>query len=305
MKSKRFIYLFCLVLGIAIGFMVGVSSDPVDRAIRKAQKINKTNLSGISSLRQGGSWNLFGIFSKPKSIQEQIQTDVQFSNQYVQRIQNNIAQKEKAIATLEEAKEFIDLATQEVFIENSLQKYLYSLGRIQLENGMVFQAITNLKRSYEITPYEDSTAQLLAQAYLALYQVLPDSSEKYQAGDEAIRFLKLTLMTNPNNISMIYGLALIYTDQGLYTSALPLFLKILERQPENIDALLGVGRIYYDQGSLDKARRIYEQTEALILELKNKNTFLRKNINPGVWDQKLDVIRRNLEVIYKSQESTL
>ena len=303
MKSKGISYFLLILLGASIGYMVGVSMDPVDRAIRKAQKINRANLAGVSSLREGGSMNIFGLFTKKKSLQEKIDTDTKFSNEYVSRISNTMAKKEEAIALLDETKEFIDLATQEVFIDSSLQKYLYSLGRVQLQNGMVFQALSNLQRSYDINPYDSSTAQLLASSYLALYQVLPEGSEKSQAGESAVRFLKLTLQTKPNSISTMHGLALIYTDQGVYQSALPLFLQILDKDPEHIDSLLGIARIYYDQGERDKARRVYEQTEALILELKNKRSFIRQELNIGVLDHKLKVIRNNLEILYSAQQS--
>ena len=302
MKFKGGSYFLLILLGGVIGYMVGVSMDPVDSAIRKAQKINRANLANISSLREGGAMNLFGIFTKKKSLQEKINTDTTFSNEYVHRINNDLAKKEKAIELLDETKEFIKLATQEVFIDSSLQKYLYSLGRVQLQNGMIFQALTNLQRSYSINPNDSSTTQLLSSSYLALYQTLPAGSEKSQAGESAIRFLKLTLLTKPNSINTMYGLALIYTDQGLYQQALPLFLQIIDKNPEHIDSLLGVARIYYDQGERDKARRIYEQTEALILELKNKKSFTRKELNIGVLDYKLKVIRNNLEILYSTQK---
>ena len=301
MKFKNilpFIYIAC---GVFFGFMVGVSMDPVDRAIRTAQKINRTGLKGVKSLRPGGAWNLFGILKKEPPLQEKIQTDPNFSNQYVQRIEQTIDQKEKAIETLDEIKDFVDLATQEVFIDNSLQKYLFSLGRIQLENGMVFQAITNLQRSYDINPYDSTTAQLLSFSYLRVYQVLPEGSEKNAVGDKTVYFLKLTLKSKPNSVQTMYGLALMYTDQGLYTRALPLYLDIIKREPENIEALLGVARIYYDQGELDRARRLYEQTEALILELKSRRSFVRQSLNVSALDQKLRVIRQNLEIIYRDQ----
>ncbi|MGL4226902.1 MAG: tetratricopeptide repeat protein, partial [Rickettsia sp.] len=255
MKTKTLLIIM-IGVGFLIGYMVGASMDPIDRAIRKAQKLNRTNLAGVSSLREGGSWNLFGIFQKPKSLQEKVQTDLGFSNQYVARISNTILKKEAAVNTLEEAKEFIALAKQEVFLDNSLQTYLVSLGKIQLENGMVFQAITNLQKSYEINPYNSSTAYLLAMSYLGLYQVLPEGSDKSQAGENAVRFLKLSLVTQPNNMNITYGLALIYTDQGLYADAQALFLQMLDKNPENIDSLLGLARIYYDQGDVDRARRL-------------------------------------------------
>ncbi len=109
MKSKGISYFLLILLGASIGYMVGVSMDPVDRAIRKAQKINRANLAGVSSLREGGSMNIFGLFTKKKSLQEKIDTDTKFSNEYVNRISNTMAKKEEAIALLDETKEFIDL----------------------------------------------------------------------------------------------------------------------------------------------------------------------------------------------------
>ncbi|MGL4676331.1 MAG: tetratricopeptide repeat protein [Brevinema sp.] len=304
MKTKTLL-LITIGLGFFVGYIVGASMDPIDRAIRKAHKINRANLRGVSSLREGGSWNLFGIFQKTKTLQEKVQTDLGFSNQYITRISNTIQKKETAIDILEEVKEFIALAKQEVFIDNSLQTYLVSLGKLQLENGMIFKSITNLQKSYEINPYDSSTAYLLAMSYLGLYQILPESSDKSQAGENAIRFLRLSLISQPNNINIIHGLALIYTDQGLYTDAKNFFLQILDKNPEHIDSLLGLARIYYDQGDVDRARRLYEQTEALILELKNRRSFLRQKLNIGVLDQKLTVIRNNLAIIYQSQGNPL
>lgn len=303
MRVKNINSILLVLLGVFIGYMVGISMDPIDRAIRKAQKINRADLKGVSSLREGGSFNLFGIFTKTVPLAEKIEKDLSFSNDYVNRISKNIQKKEVAIQTLEEVQEFIKLATQEVFIDNSLQKYLFSLGRIQLENGLVFQAISNLQRSYEINPNDSSTAQLLSSSYLGLYQVLPEGSEKAQAGENAVRFLKLTLKNKPNSINTLYGLALIYTDQGIYNQALPIYLDIVKRNPEHIEALLGIARIYYEQGNIDQARKLYEQTEALILELKNRRSFIRQKLNIGVLDQKLAVIRNNLAIIYENQST--
>ncbi len=289
-----------IVIGFFAGYMVGASMDPIDRAIRKAQKINRATLSGVSSLREGGGFNLFGAFKKPMSTAEKIKTDSSFSNEYVARVNNTVDRKASAIATLEEVQDFIDLAKQEVFIDSSLQKYLVSLGKLQLENGMVFKAITNLSRSFEINPNDLSTAQLLAMSYLSLYQISPDGSEKSLLGENAISYLKLTLKHYPNDINALYGLALIYVDQGSYQNSLSLFLRILELNPEHIDALLGVARVYYEQGDIDKARRLYEETEALLLEMKNRRGFIRQELNVGALDQKLIVIRNNLEIIYQS-----
>ena len=91
MKFKGGSYFLLILLGGVIGYMVGVSMDPVDRAIRKAQKINRANLANISSLREGGALNLFGIFTKKTSLQEKINTDTTFSNEYVHRINNDLA----------------------------------------------------------------------------------------------------------------------------------------------------------------------------------------------------------------------
>lgn len=302
MKTKTLLFI-TITISCTIGYMIGASMDPIDRAIRKAQKLNKTNLAGISSLREGGAFNIFGLFSKKQTTAQKMQNDSSFSNQYVSRISNTITQKESAITLLEETQEFIALAKQEVLIDKNLQRYLVSLGRIQLENGLIFQSVTNLKKAYSIIPNDLSTIQLLSLAYLSLYQLLPSGSEKSQAGEEAIQFLKAKLTHTPHDINTLYGLALIYTDQGLYANALPLFLQILDINAEHIDSLLGIARIYYDQGNLDKARRIYEQTEALILEMKNQRSFLRKELNTSILDQKLITIRNNLEILYSSQNT--
>lgn len=304
MKTKHLIFL-SIFFSFAIGYMSGASMDPIDRAIRKAQKINKNNLSGISSLREGGAFNLFGLFSKTSSLPEKLQNDSQFSNEYVTRISNNLEQKQQSVEILKETKEFIRLAKQEVFLDNSLQRYLVSLGRLQLENGLIYQAVSNLQQAYDLKPNDLSAIQLLSLAYLSLYQVLPEGSEKSSMGDSAIASLKATIKNSPNDINSIYGLALIYTDQGLYANALPLFLNILNKNPEHIDSLLGIARIYYDQGHSDKSRKIYEQTEALILELKNRRGFVRQKLNVSALDQKLTVIRKNLDIIYSSQDSSI
>ncbi len=300
MKNIKKTTILIIVMVFFAGYMVGASMDPIDRAIRKAQKINRANLAGVSSLREGGGLNLFGAFKKPMSTAEKIQTDASFSNEYVSRISNTMSKKESAILTLEEIQDFIDLAKQEVFIDNSLQRYLVSLGKLQLENGMIFKAITNLQRSYDINPKDLSTAQLLAMSYLALYQISPEGSDKMQLGENAVQYLRLTLTHYPNDINALYGLALLYVDQESYQNALGLFLRILELNPEHIDALLGVARVYYEQGDIDKARRLYEETEALLLEMKNQRGFVRKELNVSALDQKLTVIRNNLEIIYKS-----
>lgn len=285
---KKHTLILWLGLGFFFGYMFGMTMDPLDRAVRKAQNINKNTLAGFSTLRAG-----------EKSFEQQLQEDPKKMNQYVKAVSENILNKEKAINVLDDANAFIDLATKKTFIDNSLQKYLMSLGSIQLQHGMVYEAITNLKRAFEINPYDAATVQYLGLSYLGLYQVLPSGSEKNITGDEALKFLQIGIKINPENQDALYGLALIYTDQGLYDKALPYFSRLLELNPSNIDALLGAARIYYDNGDLDKARRIYEQSESIILNQQRQTGLLRKPVTQGNAQLKLDTIRKNLEIIYQ------
>lgn len=285
---KNYTLILWLVLGFFFGYMFGITMDPLDRAIRKAQNVNKNTLTGFSTLRAG-----------EKSFEQQLQEDPKKMSQYVKAVSENILNKEKAINILDDANAFIDLATKKTFIDNSLQKYLMSLGSIQLQHGMVYQAITNLKRAFDLNPYDAATVQYLGLSYLGLYQVLPSGSEKNSTGDEALKFLQIGIKINPQNQDALYGLALIYTDQGLYNEALPYFSRLLELNPSNIDALLGAARIYYDNGDLDKARRIYEQSESIILNQQRQTGLLRKPVTQGNAQLKLDTIRKNLEIIYQ------
>lgn len=285
---KNYTLILWLGLGFFFGYMFGITMDPLDRAIRKAQNVNKNTLAGFSTLRAG-----------EKSFQQQLQEDPKKMNQYVKAVSENIRNKETAIKILDDANAFIDLAIKKTFIDNSLQKYLMSLGAIQLQHGMVYQAITNLKRAFALNPYDAATVQYLGLSYLGLYQVLPSGSEKNNTGDEALKFLQIGIKINPQNQDALYGLALIYTDQGLYNEALPYFSRILELNPSNIDALLGAARIYYDNGDLDKARRIYEQSESIILNQQRQTGLLRKPVTQGNAQLKLETIRKNLEIIYQ------
>ncbi len=289
MNSRRAL-IIAVCLSLFAGYMIGASMDPIDRALRRAQRLNRSNLAGVTSFRGGGSM----------PTAQRIQVDAAFSNEYVKRLENNISQKESAVKLLDDTKDFIDLAKQEVIIDASLQKYLVTLSRIQIENGMIYKAITNLHRADEIVPGDLSAVRLLSSAYMALYNLLPDNSEKSLAGENAVLYLKLVLKANPDDADAAYALALIYTDQALYRDALPLYTGILSKNPENLDALLGTARIYYEIGDVSRARRIYEQTEALILELKNRGSFARYNINNAQLDQKLRVVRNNLGVIYNN-----
>ncbi len=278
-------------LSLFAGYMIGASMDPIDRALRNAQRLNRSNLAGITSFRN----------SSEMTISQRIQTDSAFSNEYVKRVDNSIAQKEKAVRVLEDTQNYIDLAKQEVMIGNSLQKYLVTLSRIQIENGQIYHALTNLHKAEEIIPADLSAVRLLSSAYMSLYKLLPDNSEKIAAGDNAVFYLRMVLRENPDDADALYGLALIYTDQGVYRDALGMFARILDKNPENIDALLGTARIYYDMGDTGRARRIYEQTEALILELQSGRA--RYSAENSILNSKLRVIRNNLGIIYNNQNT--
>ncbi|MGL5255250.1 MAG: tetratricopeptide repeat protein [Brevinema sp.] len=275
--------IWCVFAGISIGFMIGRTQDPLDRAIRKAQNEARPQVSTLRS-------------SAGKTIDDVLNADASKRAEYANVISNNIAGKEKAIDTLKKAQEYMDLAVQRNFIDNSLQKYYASLGEIQLQHGFLYQAVSNLEQAIIINPHDTRSVYNLAMSYLGLYQVMGNSSEKNTLADKLSSALNMGLVGTPDNKDLIYGLALLYTDQGLYARALPLFSRMLEIESTNIDALMGVGRIYYEQRQYDKSRQVFEKAEALILNQRNQQgRFSGPNS-----ERRLETIRRNLEIIRKA-----
>ncbi|MGL5722130.1 MAG: tetratricopeptide repeat protein [Brevinema sp.] len=272
--------LWCVLAGVAIGFMIGRTQDPIDRAIRKAQNEARPQLSTLRA-------------PAGQTIDDVLNMDASKRAEYSRVISNNIAGKEKAINTLKNSQAYMDLAIQRNFVDNSLQKYLATLGEIQLQHGFLYQAITNLEQAVLINPHDTRAVYNLAMSYLGLYQVMGNSSEKSLLADKLVAALNMGLVGNPDNMDLLYGLALLYTDQASFARALPLFVRMLEIDPANIDALMGVGRIYYEQKEYDKSRQVFEKAEALILNRRNQGgRFV--GISP---ERRLETIRRNLEIL--------
>ncbi|MGL5722235.1 MAG: tetratricopeptide repeat protein [Brevinema sp.] len=272
--------LWWVLAGVALGFMIGRTQDPLDRAIRKAQNEARPQVSIVRT-------------ASGQTIEDVLNADASKRAEYARVISNNILGKEKAIDTLKKAQVYMDLAIQRNFIDNSLQKYLASLGEIQLQHGFLYQAVTNLEEAVTINPHDTRAVYNLAMSYLGLYQVLGNSSEKSLLADKLVAALNMALVGSPDNLDLLYGLALLYTDQASFARALPLFSKMLEIDSSNIDALMGVGRIYYEQKEYDKSRQVFEKAEALILNRRNQGgRFV--GISP---ERRLETIRRNLEIL--------
>ncbi|MGL4563209.1 MAG: tetratricopeptide repeat protein [Brevinema sp.] len=302
MKKSYPIMIVIFLLGLFFGFIVGRSVDPIDLVLRKAEKINKNNsLSG--SLRLGGAWNLFGMFSSYQTISDEIKNNPQKQKAFFENITNQISQKKQSIDLLNTTKTFIKLAKQEVLIDHSLHRYLYTLGLLELQNGMFFAAVTDLEQAYFLLPSDIKTKQSLATAYIALYRTKTSISEKKDISQKIIHYSLLALEDNPRHLDTLYGLGLVYLDLREFDSALDYFEQILIYSPENINALLGIARVYFEQNDLLRSKNIYEQTEALILEKLGQKKFLRKSLNHEFeLNQRLNSIRNNLNIIYELLE---
>ncbi|MGL4394304.1 MAG: tetratricopeptide repeat protein [Brevinema sp.] len=300
--AKPLLFGGIFVLGLIFGVMIGRSFDSVDLAMRKAQEINR-KAGTAGSLRVGGSWNLFGLFSPYKTLEDEVRANPKKQKEYFENITNKIEKKHESITVLKDAKELIKLAKQEVLIDHSLHIYLYGLGLLELQNGMVFQSIEHLEEAYHIMPRDISTKQSLATAYIALYRTKTDDSEKKAISEKIIHYSLLALEDNPKHLDTLYGLGLVYTDLKQFDKAEQYFEEVLVFSPENINAMLGLGRIYFEQNQLTKSKNIYEKSEALILEQISRKKFLRKSLNHDYeLNRKLTVIRNNLKIIYELLE---
>lgn len=283
-------YIWIALAGGFIGFALGRTQDPLDRAIRKAQNEAKPV---IQTTLRDSSRNLFSnndVFT----IDEQLSADPAKREAYARTVSNNMAKKENAIQILNDSRAYIDLALKNNFIDNSLQQYLSTLGDLQLRHGFLYLAVTNLEKAIFINPFDARSIYNLAMSYLGLYQVLPNNAEKSDTADKAVSTLNIGLALSPDQVDLLYGLALIYTDRGAYSRALPLFSRLLELNPANIDALMGAGRIYYELKEYDKSRQIFEKAEALILNQKNSGSRFIK-YSP---ERKLTTVRNNLQTLY-------
>lgn len=298
MKISKIMLVCLMLLALLFGVMIGRSFDPIDLAIRKSQKLNKQSNQLSFSLRPGGTWNLFGLISPYKTLVQEIQKNPKTQKKYLTNLTNQIRKKEEAIEILSEQKELIALAKQELLIDQLLQQYLYSLGKLQIQNGMIYEAVTNLQTAHYLAPDDIKTIQLLSMAYISLYQLQTTQKDKEEISEKVIKYSKIALLQNPYHLDTLYGLGLTYTDLGKLELGLESFEQILERDPENINALLGSARIYFDQNNIDKARIIYEQAEALILERLSQKKLLRKSLNNKFeLEQKLSTIHKNMDII--------
>ncbi|MGL4389071.1 MAG: tetratricopeptide repeat protein [Brevinema sp.] len=302
MKKSYFLIGSSLLLGLFFGFMIGRGFDSIDVALRKAQEINnKNNLS--SSPRLGGAWNLFGLFSPYKTIKDELQANPKKQKEFFESITNKIKQKKESINILKDSKALINLAKKEVLINHSLHNYLYGLGLLELQNGMFFNAVNDLEEAYYLLPRDIQTKRSLATAYIALYRTKTNLKEKKEISEKIIHYSLLALEDNPKHIDTLYGLGLVYVDIKDFEKALYFFEKILITSPENINAMLGLARVFFEQNKITQSKEIYEQSEALILEQINQKKFLRKGLNHDFeLNKKLVIIRNNLKTIYKLLE---
>lgn len=293
MTSKIKFSLLFLIIGFVCGLMVGLSMDPLDRAIRKAQKINRTNLRHIKSFRDRKAL---------KSAVPDAEKHSVIQENRLKRLESKMDTKNQSVQILEDIKEFVDLATQEVFIDNSLHRYLLSLGRIQLQNGMFFESLKTLERAYQLNPSHPSTPNLLSKNYLRLYQILPKGEEKNRAAQKAIHFFTIQIDNNVQDIEAMQGLGMIYSAIGEYNKAIPLFEHVLRKNPEDIESNLGLAGIYLKTNKIKEAKQMYQDVEALILETKRKGRLFRHpTMTRSQLDRNLSITQHNLEIIEKTK----
>lgn len=278
---KKSVYFWMILLGMSIGYMLGRTQDPLDRAVRKAQNEARPVLQ--TSLR-----------GSVVDMDAQLRADPAKREAYARTVSNNMAAKAKAIKTLEGADAYITLALKQNFIDNSLQKYLGALGDIQMRHGFMYLAVTNLEKAVGINPYDASSIYNLAMSYLGLYQITGAGSEKDTLAEKALAALNLGLAVTPDNPDLMYGLALLYTDRGAYGRALPLYGRLLELNPADEAALMGAGRIYFEQKEYDKSRQVYEKAEALLVNQANSGgRYLQANP-----ERKKAIVKQNLQILY-------
>ena len=120
--------------------------------------------------------------------------------------------------------------------EQLVAKYKDS-GRLSLEKGHYFEAITDLEEALKLKPNDAWTLRYLAEAY-----------KRNKQPDKALTYINQAIQLDPTEIQSYRTRAQMFFTNHEYDKAIDDFKKILEKQPNNIWALSTMADSYQFTG---------------------------------------------------------
>ena len=100
---------------------------------------------------------------------------------------------------------------------------------------------------------------------------------------QAIPLLEKVLNNDPNNITVLKNLAVVYTDSKMCNEAIPLYDKILQLNPNSPEILYGKAICFNDLGepenallTLGRIDKKYSQDDSILITKANSNVILRE-----------------------------
>lgn len=182
----------------------------------------------------------------------------------LQLLYKNIAQRYLDIGYFEQEIEYYLSSLEELRnpqADADAREYFDYAAVMLMQKRLYREAYNNIMRSLELAP--DNTVLLYYAAYSAALFGKAIRPEDHQEGlnwlNKACQYYRLALAIDPDYIDSLYGLAIILVyELNEPEEAIPLLLKIKEKNVANIDAMFVLAAAYYGVGDYEAAIKEYE-----------------------------------------------
>ena len=190
----------------------------------------------------------------------------------------DVESKKNSIEALNEAREFIDLAMENLKIEESRQMFALALGEMLMKSDMWLEAIKYLDIAYSILPGDYSINYDIAFCYMRMYQFAADTQKKEEYYQKTLHHGTVAFGLLPDNPNINYLMGILKFDKGDLKGAMKNFSVILAKYPDDVDTLLAAARIYFETGDYTKAQKIYIKLESILPEGHPKLKLVEQNM---------------------------
>jgi tetratricopeptide (TPR) repeat protein len=168
---------------------------------------------------------------------QNVQKDLEdaFTNSYAEEKKGDFS------AAMDELKKVYDETSYELNLR---------LGWLNYNAGLFDESIIFYSKAKTLKPYSEEAkfGMILPKAALGKW-------------DEVIGIYNTILEINPNNTVALYRLGLVYYGRKDYTSAYPLFKKVVDLYPFGYDGLLMLGWTSYFMGNNNQAKVLFNKVK--------------------------------------------
>ena len=160
----------------------------------------------------------------------------------------------------------LDLALK--FIDQSIKLHPKDYIAINIL-GMIYNGLREYEKAKKIFIHAINLNEKYYPSYNNLAKCLNELNERA----EAINHLKKCLSINPGFVEAINNLANIYSTEGNYEEAIPLYLKILEKEKDHFQFNLNLAIAYFNKKDFINAKKYFE----IASSIDPQSDELRKN----------------------------